>query len=64
MEERIVTDVHICGGQPIIRGTRIPVHIILSHLAAGDDTETILENFPSLSREDIAAVEKGGLHAK
>ena len=46
---------NICGGEPHIEGTRIPVHIILSHLAAGDDYNTILHNFPKLTEKDIKA---------
>jgi uncharacterized protein (DUF433 family) len=52
---RIISDANICGGEPCIKGTRIPVYVILSHLAAGDDYETILKNFPRLKREDILA---------
>ena len=55
MNPRITIDPEICGGEPCIKGTRIPVHIILSHLAAGEDYETILRNFPRLTREDIIA---------
>jgi len=52
---RIISDTNTCGGEPCIKGTRIPVYVILSHLAAGDDYETILKNFPRLKREDILA---------
>jgi len=52
---RIVSDPEICGGEPCVAGTRIPVWVILSHLASGEDIETILRNFPNLSREDILA---------
>ncbi len=52
---RIISDANICGGEPCIKGTRIPVHVVLSHLAAGDDYETIMKNFPRLKREDILA---------
>lgn len=52
---RIISDPNICGGEPCIKGTRIPVHVILSHLAAGEDYETILKNFPRIKREDILA---------
>ena len=38
-----------------MRGTRIPVRIVLSHLAAGDSIEQILTNFPNLSELDIRA---------
>ncbi len=55
MHKRITSDPEICGGDPCIKGTRIPVHTILSHLAAGDDNNTIVENFPRLSIEDIKA---------
>ena len=55
MNERIVIDPEICGGEPCIRGTRIPVHIILSHLPAGENYEEILKNFPKITCEDILA---------
>ncbi|OQX82639.1 hypothetical protein B6D60_11840 [candidate division KSB1 bacterium 4484_87] len=55
MKERIISNPDICGGEPCIKGTRIPVHIILSHLAAGDDFDIILKNFPGITIEDIKA---------
>ena len=55
MNERIVSEPNICGGEPCIRGTSIPVHIILSHLATGEDYDTILKNFPNIEKEDILA---------
>ena len=55
MKDRIVANPEICGGVPCVKGTRIPVHIILSHLAAGESKEEILENFPELILEDIQA---------
>ena len=55
LSHRIVSDPEICGGEPCVAGTRIPVWVILSHLASGEDIETILPNFPNLSREDILA---------
>jgi len=50
---RIVSDPNICGEEPCIRDTRIPVYVILSHIAAGEDYDTILKNFPRLKLEDI-----------
>ncbi len=38
--ERIVIDPTICSGKPCIKGTRIPIHIILDLLAAGGETST------------------------
>lgn len=52
---RIVTDPGICGGEARIRNTRIPVYVVLSHLAAGEDYAVILRNFPKLTRKDILA---------
>ncbi|HHT9111396.1 MAG TPA: DUF433 domain-containing protein [Candidatus Brocadiaceae bacterium] len=55
MIERIVIDPKICHGQACIKGTRIPVHQILSMLANGDTIEELLEEYPSLERTDILA---------
>lgn len=54
--ERIVRDPAICAGQPVVRGTRVLVRVILGHLAHGEPLETILRDFPSLSEEDLRAV--------
>jgi len=55
MNDRIVSDPQVCGGEPCIRGTRIPVHVILSHLAADESIDSILRNFPRIGRDDILA---------
>jgi len=55
MSSRIVSDPEICGGEPVVKGTRIPVRVVLSHLAAGQDAAGILASFPNLTREDISA---------
>ena len=52
---RITSDPKICGGDPCIKGTRVPVHIVLSHLAAGDSQEIILQQFPKLTAADVRA---------
>jgi uncharacterized protein (DUF433 family) len=52
---RIASDPEICGGEPGVKGTRISVSIILSHLAAGDSSRIILKNFPHIKRNDIQA---------
>ena len=53
--ERITIDPDICNGKPIIRGKRITVHTILEFLGNGDSIDEILDNYPSLEREDIYA---------
>lgn len=55
MFERISIDPEIYHGQACIRGTRIPVHQIVGMLANGDTIEELLEDYPSLGREDILA---------
>jgi uncharacterized protein (DUF433 family) len=55
MNERIISDPDICGSEPCVKGTRVPIHIILSHLAAGENYATVLKNFPRISIEDIKA---------
>jgi uncharacterized protein (DUF433 family) len=54
--DRIVRDPAICAGQPVIRGTRVLVRVILGYLAHGDTTEVILSEFPSLTEDDVRAV--------
>lgn len=53
MNDHISIDPTICHGQACIKGTRIPVHQILGMLANGDTIEELLEEYPSLKREDI-----------
>ena len=43
------------GGQPCIRGMRITVRDVIDYLAGGMGEEELLEDFPYLTREDIAA---------
>lgn len=55
MDPRIASHPSICGGEAVVKGTRIPVHVVLSHLAAGEAEKDILESFPALTHEDILA---------
>jgi uncharacterized protein (DUF433 family) len=43
------------GGQPCLRGTRIPVYVVLDNLAAGESEATILAEYPSLTPTHIRA---------
>lgn len=45
----------ICHGRPCIRGTRIPVSVILANLAEGLSPEAILREYPTLTLEGIRA---------
>jgi uncharacterized protein (DUF433 family) len=55
MRERISIDPQICHGQACVKGMRIPVYQIVRMLANGDTIEQLLEEYPSLKREDILA---------
>jgi len=55
-QDRIVRDPAICGGQPVVRGTRVLVRTILSYLAHGQGAAEILSEFPSLTEDDVRAV--------
>jgi len=53
--ERIVRNPKVCGGQPVFKGTRVTLRTVLASLADGDSVEEILEEFPTLKREDVFA---------
>jgi uncharacterized protein (DUF433 family) len=52
---RIELNPRVCNGRPVIKGTRIPVSVILEQIAAGDSWDTVLSNYPELKKEDIPA---------
>ena len=52
---RIIVDPKVMAGKPIIRGTRIPVDVILHRVAQGDNIQEILEEYPNITRQDIKA---------
>ena len=56
MSERIEINPRVCGGQPVIKGTRISVTAILEQLAGGESWDAILRGYPELTRADIQAV--------
>ena len=45
----------VCNGKPVVRGTRISVQTVLSHLSAGDSITDVLDAFPRLSEKDVLA---------
>ncbi|NHW00100.1 MAG: DUF433 domain-containing protein [Thaumarchaeota archaeon] len=53
--DRIEVDAEKLGGKPVIKGTRIPVALILELLASGMEPEEIIREYPELSPEDIKA---------
>jgi len=53
--EVVVTDPEIQGGEPVFRGTRVPVRALLDHLAAGFTVSDFLADFPGVKREQAEA---------
>lgn len=55
LRERIATDPAVCHGAATIRGTRVPVAVVLDNLAAGLTAEDIVNEYPSLDADDVRA---------
>jgi uncharacterized protein (DUF433 family) len=55
LTDKISCDPKICSGKPCIKGTRIPVHIILDLLAAGESFKGVKKAYPNITDEDIRA---------
>ena len=53
--DRIEFNPRVCDGKPVIKGTRIPVSVILENVAQGESWDTLIENYPELNKEDIRA---------
>jgi len=49
-------DPHICGGETVIKGTRVTVKTILASLAEGARIEEIIRDFPTITDEAVRAV--------
>ena len=55
---KIIVDPKILAGKPIIKGTRIPVYLVLNLLANDYNFDKIIEAYPKLTKEDIEAAIK------
>lgn len=54
-KERIVLNPTILVGKPVVRGTRIPVYLVLERLADDFDLESLFADYPRLTLEDVRA---------
>lgn len=52
----ISRDPKVCGGEPVIKGTRVTLRTVLASLAEGAPDDEIIADFPTLTAEDIRAV--------
>lgn len=53
--ERVELNPRVCAGKPVIRGTRIPVSLILERISENESWEEIIASYPELKKEDIQA---------
>ena len=58
----VVSAPAIPGGKPVFRGTRLPVQSLFDYLADSLTLDYFLETFPSITRENAAAVLRYGLN--
>ncbi len=54
--ERITVDPAVMVGKPVIKGTRMPVELVLARLAANPDLDDFFFDYPELTVEDVKAV--------
>ena len=54
-QDRIVRDPDILAGKPVVKGTRIPVELVLAHLAENPDLADLFTAYPRLTLEDVKA---------
>ena len=55
-QDYIVRDPKICGGEPVIKGTRVTLRTILASLAEGASFDQLLQDFPTLEERHVRAV--------
>jgi uncharacterized protein (DUF433 family) len=53
--DRITVDSEVLAGKPVIKGTRLAVEFVLELLASGQSEGEVIENYPTLTRDDILA---------
>jgi uncharacterized protein (DUF433 family) len=52
----IMRDPMICGGQPVVKGTRVPIRTVLASLGEGASVQEILDDFPTLTEDAVRAI--------
>ena len=56
VKEYISIDKEVLGGQPVFRGTRVPVETLFWHLEKGISLDAFLEDFPTVSHDQAVSV--------
>lgn len=57
-DEIITADPDVMGGRRVFRGTRVPIEVLFDNLADGLSIDEILEDYPTLDRDDVVALLK------
>jgi len=52
---RLASTPDVMMGKPCVKGTRIPVYLLLQKMAAGENTEQLLAAYPQLTKADLGA---------
>lgn len=55
LKDLITIDPDVLGGQPVFKGTRVPIETLFDHLEAGVPLHEFLDDFPSVSKEQAVA---------
>ena len=58
MNQHVEIDPRVCGGKPVIRGTRIPLTVVVDQLAVAGSVSGLLEKYPELSADQVAGRER------
>jgi uncharacterized protein (DUF433 family) len=56
IKDIICVDEQVLGGQPVFKGTRVPIESLFDHLEAGISLNTFLDDFPSVERQQAVAL--------
>ena len=55
LKDLITIDPDILGGQPVFKGTRVPIETLFDHLESGVSVNEFLNDFPAVTREQVVA---------
>lgn len=56
LQDLILTDPEILGGQPVFKGTRVPIETLFDHLESGLSLDDFIDDFPTVSKDKAVAV--------
>jgi uncharacterized protein (DUF433 family) len=56
LDDYISIEPRVCNGKPVLKGTRIPLTVVLDQLASGASLQDLLRKYPELVEEQIQAV--------